>query len=96
MELNSYVALLGSNAAFLDLYYNQGSGSVSGQTGQRELQTPLLVTDSQFRSNASISDQWVAFQPEVPMALSGLGSFQLAVYGAYATVTTFGGTSLGD
>ncbi|MDA4136699.1 MAG: hypothetical protein OK449_06860 [Thaumarchaeota archaeon] len=101
MELNSYVALLGSNAAFLDLYYNPGSGSVSGETGQRELQAPLLVTDSEFRSNATVPDQWVSFQPEVPISLSGLGSFQLSVYGAYANVTTYagvssGGISLGD
>jgi hypothetical protein len=101
MELNSYAALLGSNAAFLDLYYNPGTGSVSGQTGQRELQAPLLVTDSDFRSNTTVPGQWVTFQPEVPIALSGLGSFQLSVYGAYANVTTYagvsnGGTSFGD
>jgi hypothetical protein len=95
MEVGSSVALLGSNAAFLDLYYASGSAPVSQQTGQRELQTPLLVTGSDVRSNASVSDEWIAFQPETPIALSGLTSIELSVFGAYANVTTYGGTDVG-
>ena len=94
IEVGSSVALLGSNAAFLDLYYTSGSAPVSHQTGQRELQTPLVVTGSDIRSNASVSDEWIAFQAETPIALSGLTSIELSVFGAYANVTTYGGTAI--
>jgi hypothetical protein len=95
IELGSYVALLGSSSAFLDLYYSPGSNSTSSQTGQ-ELQTPLLVTASDLRSNATSANQWIAFQPERSIPLSGLSSVQLSVYGAYTSVATHGGERAAD
>lgn len=94
IELTSYVALLGSDAAFLDLSYSAGSSL--HQTGEQGLLTPLLVTGSQLRSAGNTSVQWITFQPETPVVLSGLASVQLAVYGDYATVTTYGGSAPGN
>jgi len=96
MELKSYAALLGSDATFLDLFYGAGPGSVSNQKVALEHQAPLLITGSELRPAGNTSDQWITFQPEVPIELSGLSTVLLAVYGDYATVTTYGGSTSGN
>jgi hypothetical protein len=96
MEVGSSVALLGSTAAFLDLHYAAGSGASSGQTVGRELQAPIFVTASNLRSSGSASDEWISFQPETQLELSGLASVELSVFGAYVNVTTSGGNSVAD
>jgi hypothetical protein len=91
LELSSAVPLLGTSEAFLDLNYGPASGTASDLTGQKAMQVPLLVTDSGLRSDEKTSDQWIAFQPEIPLSLSGITSVQLSVYGAYTSITTSGG-----
>lgn len=91
IEVDSSVALLGSNTAFLDLFYSSAPVPASGQSGQRELQVPVLVTGSDVRSVGPMEDEWIAFQPEVPILLSGLTSVELSVFGAYANVTNYAG-----
>jgi hypothetical protein len=95
MEVGSSVALLGSTAAFLDLHYTTDSGASSGQTVGRELETPIVVTASNLRSSGSVSDEWISFQPQTQLELSGLASVELSVFGAYTNVTISGGNTVG-
>ncbi len=87
--IGSQVSLVGSEQVYLDLYYN---------IGQIELYTvhmPVLMTNSTLRTPGAFQVEWMVFQPEKSIPLSGLIAVEFSVYGASTSITMGGGPPLG-
>jgi hypothetical protein len=80
-------SLIGSSGAFLDLFYTPGALTPQGTPTSNEVQVPVTITGSDVRSTQPAGSDWISFQTEVPLTLTGLASAQLSVYGAFAKVT---------
>jgi hypothetical protein len=83
--IGSRVVLVGSEQAYLDLYYKTDLPALHA------VRTPVLVTNSTLRTTGATSDEWIAFQPEDSIPLSGLVSMEFSVYGVQTSVTIGGG-----
>lgn len=84
LEVASPVALLGATAAFLDLSY-----------GSAVKQVPVLIGASYAPPSSSTPEQWISFQPETSVAVEGLTTVGLSVYGVFANVTVYGSPNIG-
>lgn len=82
--IGSRVALVGSEQAYLDLYYRTALPVL------HTVRTPVLVTNSTLRNAGATTDQWIAFQPEDSIPLNGLVSLEFSVYSAETSVTIGG------
>jgi len=89
VEIGSPTAPVGPGKAYLDLYYS------TGQIAERVVRTPLAVTNATLRAVGPADVEWIAFQPERPIALHGLVTALFSVYDSQTSVTTFEGVQLG-
>lgn len=81
------------SAAFLDLYYNATMVTLSSNqtvefSFKTPVQVPLLITGWSLRGPPSGSEQWIDFQPEIPVSLDGITSMGVSMYYVTTNVTT--------